>query len=575
MRNCCKTVALLLWLVPLSPAAPATETFVVGGSGGGLSWEEAAGSAPVIDFAARPGWVQPRNVAENTNISLETYARGGQVTSPNAHTVLRLNRVALGDTLKNIFDGNHQTAFEVKNVAATGILLVIDLGARFGVNHIRFFPRSSFPDDFMKGYVLSINDGLFGAEIIEASSIKLPDKTLFSQIAQDGSNTRATIDVRFPLQYVRYIRLESTQRFNWEIDELEIFGRGFVPEATYLSQVFDFDQAALWGRLSWADEQQGLPEKSRFAISTRSGSSLSPTDEPANWSPWSSPYASSNSRIVSPAPRRYFQFKVDFESDGLEDGVALDSLAFEVSRPALAESIVGEIWPQDVPVGVDTTFTYAIRVVNARGFDRLEIDTPAPVRMVQSVRLDDVELDFEAEDETRGLRLNFASQTGTRLLEVVFDTAVLRYETVFNGRLFDRRAETLPQEIEGGNVAASLPGDDLSVRVPLRGELVHRLEVSPNPFTPNGDGINDRTIVTYDLLYLIRTVPVSLKVYDLAGNQVADLPLEAAASGRHLHAWDGRDADGRLLPPGLYVVQVEAQTGGGAERRSATVAIAY
>ena len=574
MRNLCTTLGALLWLMPLNPVAAATEIFVVGGEGNGLRWEEAAGSAPVIDFTARPGWILPGNVAPNTNIALETYGRGGRVTSPNAHTVLRLNREALGDILRNIVDGDNQTAFEVKNVAATGILLVIDLGARFGVNHIRFFPRPSFPDDFLKGYVLSINDGVFGADLIASSFTRLPDQSLFSQIAQDGGNKRDTVNVRFPLQYVRYIRLESTQRFNWEIDELEIFGRGFVPEAVYVSEVFDFDQPAIWGRLSWAAEHQGQTEKSRLAISTRSGSSRSPADAPEDWSPWSSPYKSSNTRVRSPAPRRYFQFKVDFASDGLEDGVGLDSLAFEVSRPALADSIIGEIWPQEVSVG-DTTFTYVVRVVNARGFDRLEIDTSAPVEAVRSVRLDDRELDFAATTGARGLVLEFAGQSGTHHLEVVFDTVVLRYETVFAGRLIDRRIETLPQEIDEGDASTELPGDDLSVRIPLTGRLINRIKASPNPFTPNGDEVNDWTVIEYDLLHLTRMAPVFLSVYDLAGNRLAQLTRQEATSGRFSYSWDGRDADGRLLPPGLYAIEVEVETDVGTERSSSAITIAY
>ena len=574
MRKLCTTLGALLWLISLNPVASATEIFVVGGEGSGLRWEEAAGSAPVIDFTARPGWILPGNVAPNTNIALETYGRGGRVTSPNAHTVLRLNREDLGDLLRNIVDGDNQTAFEVKNVAATGILLVIDLGARFGVNHIRFFPRPSFRDDFLKGYALSINDGVFGADLIASSFAKLPDQSLFSQIAQDSGNKRDTVNVRFPLQYVRYIRLESTQRFNWEIDELQIFGRGFVPEAVYVSEVFDFDQPAIWGQLNWAVEHQGQPERSRLAISTRSGNSQSPVDAPEAWSPWSSPYKSSNTRVRSPAPRRYFQFKVDLASDGLEDGVGLDSLAFEVSRPALADSIIGEIWPQDVSVG-DTTFTYAVRVINARGFDRLEIDTSAPVEAVRSVRLDDQELDFAATTGARGLVLDFAGQSGTHRLEVVFDTAVLRYETVFAGRLIDRRVETLPQEIIEGDASTELPGDDLSVRMPLTRRLINRIEASPNPFTPNGDGVNDRTVIAYDVLHLTRTAPVFLAVYDLAGNRLAQLTRQEVTSGRFSYSWDGRDADGRLLPPGLYAIRVEVETDVGTERRSSAITIAY
>lgn len=561
----------------LATAALATENIVVGGDGSGATWQEAAADAPVIDFSTRVGWIQPRSVEENTNIATGILERGGRVTSPNAQAVLRLTSDVLKERLHSMVDGDPNTAFEAKDVVATGILLVVDLGARFGVNHIRFFPRQAFKSDFMKGYVLSINDGAFGADIIAASVEKLPDKTLVTVMAQDGSNSRDTIDVRFPLQYVRYLRLESTQRFNWEIDELEIFGSGFVPEADYLSEVFDMEQDALWGRLQWGTEQVGLPQRSRLIVRTRSGSSPSPDDEPDSWSPWSTPYRHSGDPILSPAPRRYFQFSMAFESDGLEDGIAVDSLAFEVFRPALAQAIVGEIWPQEVPVGVDTSFVYTIEVRDAEGFDRLEIDTPAPVRALRELRVDDQEIEFSEELGAKGLRASFARQTGNRALQVVFDTAVLRYETVFTGRLLDTTREgAIPQVIESGNAAPRFAGDDLSVRVPLKGQhLVYQVSATPAVFTPNGDGINDYTTITYDLLYLTGQAPVALRIYDLARNQIAELPAAGSGSGRFLHPWDGRDVQGELLLPGVYILQVEVETDNGTERSNSVVTIAY
>ena len=561
----------------LAAAALATENIVVGGDGSGTTWQEAAAAAPVIDFSTRAGWIQPRSVEENTNIATGLLERGGRVTSPNAQAVLRLTSDVLKERLHSMVDGDPSTAFEAKDVVATGILLVVDLGARFGVNHIRFFPRQAFKSDFMKGYVLSINDGAFAAAIIAASVDKLPDKTLVTVMAQDGSNSRDTIDVRFPLQYVRYIRLESTQRFNWEIDELEIFGSGFVPEADYLSEVFDMEQDALWGRLQWATEQVGLPQRSRLIVRTRSGSSPSPDDEPDSWSPWSTPYRNSGDPILSPAPRRYFQFSMAFESDGLEDGIAVDSLAFEVFRPALAQAIVGEIWPQEVPVGVDTSFVYTIEVTDAQGFDRLEIDTQAPVRALRELRVDDQAIEFSEELGAKGLRVSFARQTGNRALQVVFDTAVLRYETVFTGRLLDTTREgAIPQVIESGNAAPRFAGDDLSVRVPLEGQrLVYQVSATPAVFTPNGDGINDYATITYDLLYLTDRAPVALRIYDLAHNQVAELPTVVSESGRFQRLWDGRDAQGELLLPGVYILQVEVETDSGTERSSSVVTIAY
>ncbi len=556
-----------------SSATAAVEFFTVGGQG--RDWERAASSAPVIDFAGKPGWILPSSIGEGTNVATAIYARGGLVTSPNAQTVLRLGKADLKLKLDSMIDGNHETAFEAKNVAATGILLIIDLGARFGVDHIRFFPRPEFHADFMKGYVLSVNDGVFGANIVAASPEKLPNKSLFTIVAQDGSNNRDTVDVRVPLQYVRYLRLESTQRFNWEIDELQIFGEGFVPQAQYLSEVFDFEQPSLWGRLQWAAEQLGNPEKSRAFIRTRSGNSPDPVADPQAWSSWSSPYRTAGEQILSPSPRRYLQFSIDFESDGLVDGVAIDSLEVEFSRPALAATIEGEIWPQEVGVGVDTLFSYAVQVTNARGFDRLEIDSPAPVTQVRALRLDGRDLAFTREAYEPGLALAFSRLSGSHTLEVEFTTAVLRYETVFTSRLRDTQTASLPQEVESGDAAEGLPGDDLTVRVPIRGGVIHRLGVTPNPFSPNGDGINDAATITYDISHLTEEVPMALMVFDLAGRQVTELPVASDNSGRHQLAWDGRDKGGERVPPGMYVVQLEVYTDSGTKRSQRVLAVVY
>jgi len=40
-------------------------------------------------------------------------------------------------------------------------------------------------------------------------------------------------------------------------------------------------------------------------------------------------------------------------------------------------------------------------------------------------------------------------------------------------------------------------------------------------------------------------------------------------------SWDGRNAQGEHLPPGLYVLQVEVETDSGTESRSSIIAIAY
>lgn len=95
-------------------------------------------------------------------------------------------------------------------------------------------------------------------------------------------------------------------------------------------------------------------------------------------------------------------------------------------------------------------------------------------------------------------------------------------------------------------------------------ELAHQVEhgvirakdlnVFPNPFTPNLDGIND--IVNF-------VVPDSLagtataKIYGIAGELVREL----ADQGTTYMQWDGRNEDGVLMMPGvyLYLIQVNGK----------------
>ena len=74
------------------------------------------------------------------------------------------------------------------------------------------------------------------------------------------------------------------------------------------------------------------------------------------------------------------------------------------------------------------------------------------------------------------------------------------------------------------------------------------LPPAPNPFRSG-------TTVRFDLA---REGAASLAIYDVRGNRVRQLAGGTLASGRHERTWDGRDAAGHQVAPGIYYVRMEA-----------------
>ena len=104
---------------------------------------------------------------------------------------------------------------------------------------------------------------------------------------------------------------------------------------------------------------------------------------------------------------------------------------------------------------------------------------------------------------------------------------------------------------------------------------MRRLQASPPLFTPNGDEINDQTEISYDLLNIGTSRKVALHIYDLSGHIVRELLAAPSVAGSFSALWDGRDGEGSVVPPGIYLYQVDL----GADEEnfvvSGTVSVAY
>jgi len=103
--------------------------------------------------------------------------------------------------------------------------------------------------------------------------------------------------------------------------------------------------------------------------------------------------------------------------------------------------------------------------------------------------------------------------------------------------------------------------------LPLDAKAVDEFRIAPNPFTPNGDGINDETEILFSVFKLTAPRQARVRVYTLAGRQMWE-HAQMLQSGRVSMLWDGTDLNGRKVPPGLYICQVNLDTD--RESRSAT-----
>lgn len=91
--------------------------------------------------------------------------------------------------------------------------------------------------------------------------------------------------------------------------------------------------------------------------------------------------------------------------------------------------------------------------------------------------------------------------------------------------------------------------DNNVARLPVTVQRPEQLPVRPNPFTPNGDGVNET--VTFKVKRFGLTEPV-LRIYTFKGRQLRT--IDQVQSGEL--QWDGTNSGGEAQPPGVYLYVV-------------------
>ncbi len=584
-------LALACLAIPVSAA----ERLKIGGDG--LEWERNALIFNALEVTDDRG-LSPLEADPEENILPRIKELGGSATTSVRTAAARSNQI-----INELIDGSHTTGWRVYT-NPNGAELEVDMGAIF-VLHRLYFRRGVLNDDerSLRGYEFYANDG--------DSLNFIGGNPVYALIAQDRSHGQPELDLSFPPTKVRFFRLRSTGERGFQMGDLEVFGVGVTPFAQYISHVIDLGEAANFGPIdvysringtaqaqfstktgfvaedSLYFRQTGIPGEVEEVALADFDRTLDPSyagvvrENDRDWSAWSPPYAERiNASIHSPDNRRYLQFQFKLLSGSLLDKAVIDSVVFNYTVPALADSVIAEISPATAILGRENEFTYYLRSVVSsgnRGFDTVIIHTPFAARAT-GVRVDGVEIDnFTTASDLGRLQVSFPDQRITRSgqeVAVRFASLVTVSGTEFRAEVADSQSDAFPQRVAFGDAVAEAADNTLVVSARIDDELFTGVVFSSAVITPNGDGINDQITLDYILLKATHEVEVEVVVYDLSGQPVHRLYQARDRSGPNQVSWDGRDDAGAVVP-GMYLLRLKAATDAGIATQMRSIAVVY
>ena len=314
-------------------------------------------------------------------------------------------------------------------------------------------------------------------------------------------------------------------------------------------------------------------------------------------------------QLPLPGGTRYIQFRIFFDSTQ-HSAALLDFIEFDYDEPLVSGGIVAEIFPPFVTLAEETAFRYFIRPFFKTGettsFNRIEIAVPSADTHIDALRFDDQDwLEIAAGTDANSLhdihpiRLaptegrsdslgQFAQSlisdplTGSSKLHIKLPTMGAEHfqlgqniEIVFRSKLFrgseeftstvwndqiGNGTEFIPQPTEDGDATPDIATDARLVVADEINQLIEDPYIIPNPFTPNGDGINDEVTFSFNLVRLLEPVNVQVNIYDLSGRPIAQIHTGGSNASNVQVKWDGRESHGQLATPGIYIYRLVADS---------------
>jgi len=579
---------------------------------GGYRWGT---SGTRSNLAIRNDALVPSRVRSQADLIRQVWSAGEGAIWSTAPAAFETSVTYLIDEERVIDETVIPTLYESWEISGS-VTVYVDLGVRYPV-YLIMLKLARIPDPrflLPQHLEIGLNDG-------DPRDLDQRGRPLLHPIWSQDIDGYTPLRIEIPPQSARYIGIKVSDTEKLRLQDLEVFGDGYFAHSSFLSKPIDFGARSAWGRLRWEGERppgtevilrtrigedddpnvywRRIGESETYTNRTESGRPLTRHDyqalsrskrgeitfDSAHWTPWSAryPFGDGEAPVQSRDARRYLQIQVEFDND-VDAAGTLSHLSVEASNPPSADLALGEMLPSHAAPARITAFTYAIRSRFKKGdlgFDSVEIHTPVRPVAIRRVMIDSTEVGFRSEirDDPVGFVVHFRELGFPRdntLVLISFDCAVFRYGSGFPGYILNSRyEEAFPQQVVAGDAVKGIGDDVLTVQTKLETPLILQPDADPSPFTPNGDGVNDETTLSYTIVKLFALAPVRVEVYNLAGRLVCPVYEGVERDGVHLHRWDGRDGDGRLVPPGIYLYRIELDAEVGRQSVAGIVHVAY